>query len=74
MGSSPIGMRLVERGKAHRSLSTHGGNAAELRMQLFALAPASGEMVGVRGLSERIVPYPNPLPEGEGNASRLFPR
>ena len=38
--------------KAHRSLSTHWGervgvNAAELRMQLFSLAPASGERVGV---------------------------
>jgi len=41
-------------------------NAGELRMQLFSLAPASEERVGVRGLSERIFPHPDPLPEGEG--------
>ena len=63
----------------HRSLSTYwevrvGVKAGELRMQLFSLAPASGERVGVRGLSERIFPHPDPLPEGEGTASCLFPR
>jgi len=72
-------VRLDERGKMPRSLSTYWGkrvgvNAGELRLQLFSLAPASGERVGVRGLSERIFPHANPLPEGEGTAPCVFPR
>jgi len=64
---------------AHRGLTwkqTGGGslslresvrvNAGELRMQRFSLALASGERVGVRGLSGRIFPHPDPLPEGDG--------
>jgi len=43
-----------------------GVNAGELRTQLFSLSPASGERVGVRGLSDRIFLHPDPLPEGEG--------
>ena len=53
----------------HLSNIPHPGcrdNAGELRMQLFSVAPASGEKVGVWGLSERIFPHPDPLPEGEG--------
>ena len=37
---------------------------------MYPLSPASGERVGVRGLSEPTFPHPNPLPEGEGTLSQ----